>query len=211
MGRLRVALSGPRLDRYLTVARGNQGLAFRTSVWNAELAASFLLPLHFAEVCLRNRLHDGLTNIYRPDWHMSGPVRANLDARYVGILTESEKSSRGRHGASWTINNLVAELPFGFWVHLMRPKASGIIWRSSLGAVFPHVPGTVSDREIFDLADLIRHFRNRVAHHKPLFDHSPTRIYADVLTLVGWCCEDTRWTVQQLSRVSQTIARRPRE
>ena len=72
--------------------------------------------------------------------------------------------------------------PFGFWVRLCdRPSEQGNsagprIWPQATGA-FPYAPKADRNRtSVLQAFDEIRGFRNRVAHHHPLWDQNPMRL-----------------------------------
>jgi hypothetical protein len=42
------------------------------------------------------------------------------------------------------------------------------------------------------LLDYLRTFRNRIAHHEPIFGRHLAADYTSILEVAGWICPDTR-------------------
>lgn len=70
-------LSEPRSTTYIHAAGGDKAEAMELYGWNARIAAAFMLPSHFAEVCTRNAAADALTAIYGDRW-LASHVRGQL-------------------------------------------------------------------------------------------------------------------------------------
>jgi hypothetical protein len=51
--------------------------------------------------------------------------------------------------------------------------------------------------------------RNRLAHHKPIFDRKPNAEFQNIVVLSGWMCPSTAWLLRRLATVAQTINRKP--
>lgn len=66
-----------------------------------------------------------------------------------------------------TRDQIVAGLSFGFWAGWLGPKYEEV-WRRSLHHAFPN--GTGKRKEVSALAEQIRKFRNRIAHHDSLLN-----------------------------------------
>ena len=62
------AMHDDRIDRYVPAAGGNQEDAFRLYLWNCALCEAFYMPLHFAEIAVRNAIHSRLTARLGEQW-----------------------------------------------------------------------------------------------------------------------------------------------
>jgi len=119
------------------------------------------------------------------------------------------RKERETYGAATTINHFVSGLTFGFWVHLLTVNYDGVFWPNSFANCFPNRPGNITRQALYDRAEKLRIFRNRLAHHKPIFDRAPKAEYQNLLELVKWDCVETHWFTLQISHVDQTINARP--
>ena len=57
--------------------------------------------------------------------------------------------------------------------------------------------------------ELVRNWRNRIAHHRTVFDKSPNDKLQQILKLIGWVCRDTEVWVRSEQRVNGIIDMRP--
>jgi hypothetical protein len=108
--------------------------------WNIEVSSAFWGAVHVLEVSLRNAENQQLTRRYnRLDW--------------------------------WRHPDVVAALPFGFWSGLLAPGGSAQYetkyWQTFLHKAFPQFLGPRS--QLYRDVDSLRLFRNRIAHHEPVF------------------------------------------
>ena len=105
---------------------------------------------------------------------------------------------------------MVAELSFGFWVHLLRPGPNGAyvpaIWGPALSKAFPS--GTRRSRVVAELDPLLK-FRNRVAHHEPIFRTDLAKQYESILRIIALVAPSLVPWVEHHSRVRSLIASGP--
>jgi hypothetical protein len=204
-------LSAARLGRYLGAANGDRHLAFRLYLWNARLCEAFYLPIQICEVAFRNSAHQALRRHYGNDWHQRGGFLCTLPDRLKTELRNVIAEERRAYGARMTIDHVVSGLSFGFWVHLTSKRYEGVLWPRYLPHCFPNKPGHVQPQTIHARLEGLRIQRNRIAHHKPIFDRRPSQQYGEMLETLGWICTETKWLVKQTSRVQRTINARPRD
>jgi len=203
------ALSAPRLGRYLGEAKGDKHYALRLYVWNGRLCEAFYLPSQIAEVATRNTIHKALTDKHGVDWFSRGAFLCTLPDRLRKELDEVMRKEREIYGTATTVNHFVSGLSFGFWVHLLTKNYDGVFWPVSFATCFPNKPKTVNRQTLYDKIERLRVFRNRLAHHKPIFDRTPKSEYQNLLEIIGWMCEETRWFTLQISHIDQTINAKP--
>jgi hypothetical protein len=198
------------LGRYLGAAGGDKHYALRLYVWNGRLCEAFYLPTQIAEVCVRNAIHRVIESHHGTDWYNRGGFLCTLPDRLKRELEEAIRDAAGRYGAAMTTNHIVAGLSFGFWVNLLTRRYEGVFWPNLYPLSFPNKPAAISRTDLYERVDRLRHFRNRIAHHKPIFDHSPKVEYLALLELIGWMCEETKWFTSMVGKVDQTISAKPR-
>ena len=203
-----VSLSPERAATYVAAAGGDRERAMRLYTWNTALSAAFYGPLQGLEVTLRNAMHRTLVAAYGPDWY-DNPA-CGFDA---GTLRRIEGAKDDLRRGSYPVSppHLVAALPFGFWVALLgRGGRAGnlgaakrnyemTLWRPCLHKAFPHAK--LSRVQAHTPLDYLRTFRNRIAHHEPIFTRHLEADYASILTVAGWVCPGMRDWIAHHSRV----------
>ena len=86
---------------------------------------------------------------------------------------------------------MVAGLSFGFWTTLFSKHLQNTtIWRNAVSRAFPgHLLLTgryVKRSDVAALYTRIRRFRNRIAHHEPVFGFRLQDRYDDLLLASQW-------------------------
>jgi hypothetical protein len=101
----------------------------------------------------------------------------------------------------WPSNDaIVSELKYAFWVGLFGPGYDDNIWRKTLSAGF--AVGRRRGREpIHQRFNAIRRFRNRIAHHEPIFHRDLPELHGEMLEAIGWMCTDTSAWTAHVSRL----------
>lgn len=203
------SLSDARLRRYLGDADGDKHHALRLYVWNGRLCESLYLPVQICEVALRNTIHNAVRSKHGDNWHTRGSFTCTLPDRLREELSNVIRVEVNAYGRNMTVDHLISGLSFGFWLNLMTKKYEGVFWPNAFPICFPRKPPAVTRQEIYDRADRLRILRNRLAHHKPIFDRSPSAEFQNILTLVSWVCDETHWFIKTISNVAQTVNARP--
>lgn len=113
--------------------------------------------------------------------------------------------------------HMVAALSFGFWVTLLgaggrtatgdRANYEMTIWRAG---VFKAFPNAKLNRKSADTPlDYLRTFRNRIAHHEPIFDRPVAADYASLQQVAGWISPETLTWINHNSCVPALLAQPP--
>lgn len=186
------ALSRDRLNKYLTATGSNLDLALALYERNTRLAEAFYTPLQAMEVAFRNHLDLQMAAAYGADWMTNGQAPLHQDAvdaihRAIRDLGQSNKPV--------TPGAIVAELHFFFWVSLLGPRYDATLWRKALYKAFSAQGRPLKRKLVHGRFNALRRFRNRVAHHEPIFTNDLERLHSEVLEAIGWMCPDTAaWT-----------------
>lgn len=207
---LEASLSPERMETYVQEAGGDREKALRLYTWNTAISAAFYGPLQGLEVALRNAIHRELDAVYGPDWY-DNPA-CGLDS---GALERIDAAKRTLRKSRYPVDppHMVAELAFGFWVSLLgsggwAPDRSKrdyekTLWRKCLYKAFPHA--RLSRKQAHAPLDYLRTFRNRIAHHEPIFDRHLKADYQSILKVSGWMCPKTRNWIEHHSRVEELL------
>ena len=206
---LQASLSPERFATYLAATNGDRAEALRLYTWNTALSAAFYGPLQGLEVAVRNAMHRELSARYGSAWYDN--LQTGLDAGAVDrIRAAKEELRRGRYSVDPP--HLVAALPFGFWVSLLgRGGRAAILgaakgdyektlWRPALHRAFSNARLRRSDAHA--RLDYLRTFRNRVAHHEPIFARHLAADHDSILLVTGWISAAMRDWIAHHSRVS---------
>jgi hypothetical protein len=206
------SLSPERMATYVTATDGDRERAMRLYTWNTAVSAAFYGPLQGLEVALRNAMHRELVALYGANWY-DNPA-CGFDAGTLRRI-ENAKDDLRRDGYAVDPPHLVAALPFGFWVALLGRggRAGGLgapkrnyemtLWRPCLHKAFPHT--RISRMQAHTPLDYLRTFRNRIAHHEPIFTRHLAADYQSILTVTGWICPKTRDWIDHHSRVKKIL------
>lgn len=122
---------------------------------------------------------------------------------------------------------LVAALDFGFWTglfhssYVFQSKLDPKLWggtavgstspADTLNEVFRHRKSLLKHvREIAPLLNELRHFRNLVFHHEPIFAtgkrKAPIAVYGDIKEILGWLEPELSRQLDAVSRVNEVLS-----
>ena len=208
---VREYLSEDRFRPYLEASRGDAVKASSLYAWNTAASAALYGPLQVVEVTLRNAVHARLTTRFGVDWF--DRLDATLAVGCLDRISAAKRKVRGQIGAK-TAGQVVASLPFGFWVSLLGPggrRPDGrranyemVLWRPCLRPVFQHQEALSRKRAHAEL-DALRKLRNRVAHHEPVFRRDLKADHLRILTVLGWISPEAADWVQRHSRLGDVL------
>jgi hypothetical protein len=205
---LEASLSPERFTTYVQAAGGDKEQALRLYVWNAMISAAFYTPLQGLEVALRNAIHRELSRAYGIQWYDQPTLGlAPAALRQVSDAKDTLQKSRKPLDPP----RIVAELSWGFWVSLLgrgpRGRYETTLWRPALYRAFPHVRSL--RKHVHAPRDYLRVFRNRIAHHEPIFARHLAADYASIIKVITWICPDTAAWIDHHNVVQATLAERP--
>ena len=179
-------LAVERLDAYRQDGATPE-VALGRYLWNVAVSESLYPVLQFAEVALRNRLHECLSLRYNcPDWFddLSCPLQLWQTAKVADVkkkLREYKKPvSPGR---------VVAALEFGFWTDFFSNKhsATGLAPYLAKHAFGSAPPAEQSIKRLGARWNKIRELRNRVFHHERIIHwHDLGVQHSGVWEVVQW-------------------------
>lgn len=168
-------------------------------LWNVALAAAFQPALHVLEVTLRNSLFDHSAAIVDTSklklrtsdcWIDAEP--SLLTPRHAADIARAKDDLR-RQKREITKGRIVAALGFGFWTGLFdsqyeHGRSSGPrLWPTLAVRAFPFLDKSRRHRAFlarwfYDL----RVFRNRIAHHEPIWKLDAPALYENICDSIGW-------------------------
>lgn len=203
------AMQPERLQRYMPAAGKDKSTAFKLYLWNCVLCEAFFISLHFAEIVCRNAIHSRLQSRLGDRWFDNQLLRNILDVRFREELTSAIANEQTQHGARFTAHHIASALTFAFWQHLMTKRFERLLWSRGVKESFPNAPNRIERQDVHDAIESVRRWRNRIAHHRAIFDKGPTAKHQEAVNLIHWACLDTGSWVSSVSRVPTAISIRP--
>ncbi|QNE35778.1 hypothetical protein [Leifsonia shinshuensis] len=205
------SLSEPRFRRYLNRYDGHHRLAIRLYAWNIEVSTAFWGPIGVLEIMLRNSIHDALRHGRSDDWWYDG---VNLAQREASVLQATINRLFDRTGREPTPDQVVGASTFGFWVGLTGPGVSRdrrlsyetALWQPRLRHAFGNLGG-VSRKELHAQLDGIRKFRNRIAHHEPIYTMNLTSMRDKIIQCAGYIDAEVSGYIAGSHRIDDALAR----
>ena len=202
------AISHERLGAYSLRHDRDSTDAVARYLWNGALCVAFHPSLHALEVALRNNIFRESQATVDTNGRQLGTFGCWLDATPPLLLDRERKQideARRRLGPPrfHTHGRLIAKLGFGFWTSLCGGQyahgaaAGPRLWPRLLEPVFPALDKRLRTREhVADRLNNIRTFRNRIAHHEPIWDHKLLEHYDEILGVLGWMYPDMALAVR---------------
>lgn len=193
------ALSATRISKYYKHDAGDGDVeAVARYLWNLALQAALVPALHATELTIRNAVFDASVKVANLRGRPFNEIACWLDTRPTLLYrneAEAVKEAKDQlrsNPKSMTPGHLVAKLSFGFWVNLLNAsyeqgRSDGpALWPACLKE-FHGIPAPERNRADMRLRfDTVRRFRNRVAHHEPIWDRAPEADYAYTLQTLGY-------------------------
>ena len=233
IGQLVQQITPTRLAPYLHAASGDSSLALARYYWNAELCRSYYPILQALEVALRNNLDRACAKRF-PTLGQYEHINSWIDRKpRVAVHTGAEgsigdaksKLIKDPTTGVWrrdyrNHNDLVAAMSFGFWIALLttayeHPGIKGVaLWNRDTAAeagsferqVFPNAKGETMS-SIRSTFNQLRHFRNRVFHHEPVWQKRPQQ--ASPKDRYDALCKALRWLGGGQSQVPPALHKAP--
>ena len=177
--------------------------------WNAAITAAFWEPIGHLEVALRNSLAAQLAGRHArlgqsgswlddPGQELSSRARDDIGAARDRVRQKGKRASEGQ---------TISELSFGFWRFLITKKLTGL-WPDLAGG-FPDAPDRQRETVEKPIARL-HDFRNRLAHHQPVWNRQPQERYEDLLARAGYIDPALPGWIEVTSTVVRALDSEPR-
>lgn len=201
-------LSVDRFDTYLKAAGHDIERAIRLYIWNAQVGASFHLPIQAVEVALRNAISSAASGKFGDDWWRNREFTKHFDRERrldIDMVVSRINSKR----LPLMTAQIVAGLSFGFWVGLLQPKYNPPLWSSHLRTAFPHLPKMETRITLFKYAGDVATLRNRISHHEPIFKRDLLTDFSELMKLLAWICPETSAWIRPHCEVPALMRRKP--
>lgn len=202
-------ISPARMGTYLSATGFGAGAtALDIYVWNALVSGAFFSTLHVCEIVVRNAISHALELKYGSNWPWDARFERTLSKWYKGELQSARKGI-----PVGSTGKVIAELKFGFWCKLFTAGQDQHIWNAYLHTVFPYIPFPLTvptaRKMLYDDMEALRGFRNRIAHHEPIFAYPLTQHQTRIQRLIKFRCGETEDWLSHWEIVSLALAGRP--
>jgi hypothetical protein len=181
-------------------------------LWNANISAAFLIPLHLVEVVTRNAVADALTTVHGPQWPWWQGFTDSLPCPAGGYSPRRELQRVALRCNSRTAD-VIPALSFVFWQKIFTRRFDTRLWSRCLFSVLPgadtSTPWHVTRACMHDDLEQIRRLRNRIAHHEPIFARALADDLAAIQRVVRLRCALTAEWLAELEAVSALLPERP--
>ena len=168
---------------------------------NLLFCTRYFVAAHFLEIALRNEINGLLSKRLDPFWFAQrNALNYPQDRQFIDALKRLWKQGK----QSPSPDDIIAELPLGFWVGILRADYDYTqeYWRKYLHKGFRYRPAGYERKQLFNRYDDIRHFRNRVFHHDRILHLDPARKLSECLEAIGWINPNAqRWAQDILKRM----------
>lgn len=178
---LRAACSDARLAPYLAATGGDVAEAAVLYTWNVQASKEFYWSLHFLEVAFRNAAHTQLAATHRSGaWWRVVPLKA------IGLsmIRDAERRCRREGKDPVSPDDVVAQVPFGFWVSLLATHYDRDLWVPTLHRTFPYYQGRRKD--LYESFEAMRRLRNRIMHFEPIHHRLLAADHQTISALLGY-------------------------
>lgn len=206
-------LSPPRFATYLREAGGDRIRAMQLYCWNTDLSAAFYIMLQFCELAVRNGAVEALEAEFGPNWHLNRGFLHTLPVLNGGRGYQPKRDLQECARRLPTAGKVVAELRFAFWQYLFVKGQDSRLWIPHFQQCFPGVDPALSAPQsrasMFSDIEQIRRFRNRIAHHEPIFPRQLEDDRDRVSKLIRWRRPMSAAWLAGVERVSTLLAARP--
>ena len=187
---VKAALSAARVSTYEEACLNSSNVLIRALelyAWNAQMSGAMLSPLHICEVVTRNAVSEALMNVYGLKWPWLKTFEMSLPNPEIGFNPRKELL-RARQGRDQT-DQVITEIKMMFWQKMFTARFDDRIWNSQLKKVFPYLDASQTvqklRRQMHADLEQIRHLRNRIAHHEPIFKRHLLRDFDQISNIIS--------------------------
>lgn len=188
---LRTSLSKERWKTYETLSKKSNLSPSELYERNITYSKELYIILAGFEVVVRNAFHLKLKKHFKKDDWLSNFDR--FQTTHQRQINNAIKKVSRKYKSNYTINDIIAELNFGFWAHLLDSPYEQKLWIPCLRHCFPHKFGKPVRQEIENKLKNILRLRNKIAHLEPIIKQEKQLLqaYQSAYDVISWICPDT--------------------
>ncbi|MCC4243931.1 hypothetical protein [Stappia indica] len=206
-------ISAPRFATYLRVCDDNPASALALYQWNLEISAAFIVPIQICEVAVRNGVVYAIEAVHGADWPWSNGFIRSLPRPKASWHYDPQDDLRKVASRAASPGKVVAELKFAFWEKLFTRGQDIRLWEHHFRDAFPGAPQTLpvefTRGRAFANLQAIRRFRNRIAHHEPIFARDLVVDHQRLREMIEWRNPAAALWLDRMEKVSALLACKP--
>ena len=159
---------------------------------------------------MRNGIADAIATVHGSDWPLTGGfIRSLPEGQGYNAKRDLQECAQ-RCG---TAGQVIVDLKFIFWERMLAARFQRPIWQDHFSTVFPGYDKTLRacDARAACWDDLreVRLFRNRIAHHEPVFTRDLQGDLERISRLVRWRNPVAAAWLTKIETVTPLIERQP--
>lgn len=171
--------------------------------WNLQLSEAFILPIHYAEISLRNSIVRKFELIYGINWLSSKGFLNHLSNKEKIDIEHS--LSIGKR----TTNQIIPECSFGFWKRRVAYKYFDS-WRPHLKTCFPNLQSPdINYGCLYTYCEDINVLRNRIAHHEPIYKRDLELAIQQIIKIIEFSSLEVANYVRKKQQITELITHKP--
>lgn len=138
------------------------------------------------------------------------------NSRHESMLIEAKRKLQNA-GKSTSANNVISSLMFGFWTELFEHSyyslTKPLLWPTLNSAVFPNLSGVNrTHSNIYNKLDALRHLRNRMSHHEPIWKNTSvtdaasaisylSNLFSDMVFIIDGMCSERVALLEETGKI----------
>lgn len=210
---LEAVLSPQRFGTYLHETSGDRHRAMELYCWNTDISAAFYVMLQYFELAVRNGAVEAIEAVFGPNWHWNKGFKHTLPKHKGRRSYQPADDLTNCANKHQTAGKVVADLKFVFWQNVFVQGQDGRIWNKHFATAFPGYDKTLTIPQARDRVhttiDGIRRFRNRIAHHEPIFQRNLATVRDEIRQIVEWRRPGTAQWLDTVENVTTLLTTRP--
>lgn len=206
------ALSASRLSSYapptsLSDPTASAQYPLELYRWNAAISGAFLTPLEIYIVVFRNAIAEAIEAKYGANWPWVSSFERALPNSVTGYSPKQDLLSvRSKFKST---GKVIPELKLIFWSQMLTSRYDERLWKPFMLHIFPNIPASQNiDKAratMYRDMEQLRRFRNRIAHHEPIFKLPLAQNLTTITALVAKRCEHAAAWLNDIETVTPLI------
>lgn len=187
------SFSPQRFEAYMRLAnkKGERRSPEELYALNLQYSKELYVVLAGLEITVRNKFHQACMH-YSSQSHWF--LEDILQAKHRRQVDDAMKNLNAKNYKIYIVDDIVAQLNYGFWVNLCNRPYDGTLWRSALYKCFPALGHKPKRKDIRDRLERTLQLRNKIAHLEPILkqEHLLIQEYRNILELLYALCPQTQ-------------------
>lgn len=196
---LEKTLSQKRLATYQRLSENDRSGRSAEDLYalNVQYSKEIYVVLSGLEISVRNGFHEALQASFgKKEWWslelLKPKHKEQLDqaTQHVARVTKD----------NYILDDVIAQLSFGFWVHFLTRPYEKTIWNKALYKCFPYLGQKPHRSDLYQRLIRAVTLRNKIAHFEPIIKNEDTLIqdYRNILEMSYAICPHTQEWFEKL-------------